>query len=128
MGLQPDLLKGLSKDQIHPKILGDAAVMKTLGLFWDARNDTIRYTVEIPVNDKISKRTILSTIAKIFDPLGLLGPVAITAKILMQRLWQLKVDWDESLPASLHTEWITCAAQLQELNHMECNPEELRSH
>ncbi|XP_029054346.2 uncharacterized protein LOC114881672 [Osmia bicornis bicornis] len=29
---EPDLLKGLSEDQIHPKILGDAAVMKTLGL------------------------------------------------------------------------------------------------
>ncbi|XP_017879465.1 uncharacterized protein LOC108624580 [Ceratina calcarata] len=42
---EPDLLEGLSEEQIHPKILGDAAVMKTLGVTWDAKNDTIRYTV-----------------------------------------------------------------------------------
>ncbi|XP_076388980.1 uncharacterized protein LOC143264668 [Megachile rotundata] len=116
---EPALLKGLTEEQLHPKILGDSAVMKTLGLSWDARNDTIRYSVEVSLNQKITKRTILSTIAKIFDPLGLVGPVTILAKILMQRLWQLKVDWDESLPASLHTEWTTYASQLQALNNLE---------
>nr|XP_012147360.1 PREDICTED: uncharacterized protein LOC105663391 [Megachile rotundata] len=125
---EPNILEGLSEEQIHPKILGDAAVMKTLGVSWDARNDTIRYTVEIPTNGKISKRSILSTIAKIFDPLGLLGPVTIIAKILMQRLRQLKISWDESLPANLHTEWITYAAQLQELNNMECNRHHIELH
>ncbi|XP_017791629.1 PREDICTED: uncharacterized protein LOC108573663 [Habropoda laboriosa] len=69
---EPALLKGLSEDQIHPKILGDDTTMKALGVSWDARNDAIRYSVEIPVNDKVSKRTILSTIAKIFDPQYLL--------------------------------------------------------
>ncbi|XP_017884602.1 uncharacterized protein LOC108627719 [Ceratina calcarata] len=112
------LLRGLSEDQIHPKILGETATMKTLGISWDARRDTIQYTVELPTNSKISKRTILSTIAKIFDPLGLLGPVTILAKTLMQRLWQLKIDWDESLPASIHTEWVTYANQLQKLSDM----------
>ncbi|CAK9801128.1 hypothetical protein ANTQUA_LOCUS2707 [Anthophora quadrimaculata] len=116
---EPALLKGLSEDQIHPKILGDDTTMKALGVSWDARNDAIRYVVEIPVNNQISKRNILSTIAKIFDPLGLLGPVTIIAKILMQRLWQLKIDWDESLPASLYTEWTNYAAQLQDLNDLE---------
>ncbi|XP_076233347.1 uncharacterized protein LOC143178507 [Calliopsis andreniformis] len=116
---EPNLLTGINKNQIHPKIFGDTAVMKTLGLSWDARNDTIRYTVELPISNKVSKRTILSTIAKIFDPLGILGPVTIVAKLLMQRLWQLKVDWDESLPANIHTEWTTYAAQLQMLNNVE---------
>lgn len=40
---------------------------------------------------------MLSQIAKSFDPIGLLGPVIIKAKILMQRLWQSKCDWDESV-------------------------------
>ncbi|XP_029054752.2 uncharacterized protein LOC114882037 [Osmia bicornis bicornis] len=116
---EPNLLAGIDADQIHPKIFGDTAIMKTLGLSWDARNDTIRYTVELPATNKVSKRTILSTIAKIFDPLGTLGPVTITAKLLMQRLWQLKVNWDESLPANIHTEWTTYATELQTLNNVE---------
>ncbi|XP_076249549.1 uncharacterized protein LOC143188915 [Calliopsis andreniformis] len=115
----PNLLAGINKDQIHPKIFDDTAVMKTLGLFWDARNDTIRYTVELPVLNEVSKRSVLSTIAKIFDPLGVLRPVTIVAKLILQRLSQLKVDWNESLPANVHTEWTTYAAQLQMLNNIE---------
>ena len=40
-----------------------------------------------------------------YYPLGLLGPVIIKAKIYMQKLWRLKIDWDESLPEDLHTKW-----------------------
>ncbi|KAG7197719.1 hypothetical protein KM043_013073 [Ampulex compressa] len=39
----------------------------------------------------VSKRLILSEIAKLFDPLGLLGPIVIVAKLLIQELWQLNV-------------------------------------
>ncbi|XP_078051974.1 uncharacterized protein LOC144478130, partial [Augochlora pura] len=42
-----------------------------------------------------------------------LGPVTVSAKILMQRLWQLRLDWDESLPADIQTEWLNYQAQLK---------------
>ncbi|XP_076384154.1 uncharacterized protein LOC143262078 [Megalopta genalis] len=108
----PNLLSGLSEDQIHPKYFGDESV-KTLGVIWSPRDDSIRYTVSIDNRQTHTKRTILSTIAKIFDPLGLLGPVTVSAKILMQRLWQLRLDWDESLPADIQTEWSNYQAQLR---------------
>lgn len=95
--------------------------MKTLGVSWDARHDTIRYSAQSTATNKITKRTILSTIARIFDPLGLLGPITIVAKILLQRLWTLKLSWDESLPASIHTEWIEFERDLQGLNNIEFN-------
>ncbi|XP_076284778.1 uncharacterized protein LOC143211196 [Lasioglossum baleicum] len=119
---EPKLLSGLSKDSIHPKILGDAPAMKTLGVSWDARQDVIRYSVQqATVTKEITKRNILSTIAKIYDPLGLLGPITITAKIFMQRLWALKITWDESVPANIHTEWTNFANDLQLLNNFEFN-------
>lgn len=90
--------------------------MKTLGIFWNAREDKINYTVDPHITERVTKRTILSSIAKIFDPLGLLGPVAITAKIIMQQLWQLQLDWDESLPIKIHTEWNTFINDLIHLN------------
>ncbi|XP_076660443.1 uncharacterized protein LOC143363795 [Halictus rubicundus] len=100
---EPKLLSSLSKELIHPKILGDASTMKTLGISWDAQHDTIRYSVQPTTTTEVSKRNILSTIAKIYDPLGLLGPITIIAKIIMQRLWTLKITWDESVPTSIHT-------------------------
>ncbi|XP_017796984.1 PREDICTED: uncharacterized protein LOC108578211 [Habropoda laboriosa] len=111
---EPQLLRGIPEDQIHQKYFGDATV-KTLGVSWHARDDLIVYSVDPNIETRTTKRTILSTIAKIFDPLGLLAPVIVTAKIFMQRLWQLQLAWDESLPASLHTEWTTYVKGLQSL-------------
>ncbi|XP_046144681.1 uncharacterized protein LOC123988477 [Osmia bicornis bicornis] len=113
---EPQLLSGLDEAQISKKFLGDST-LKTLGVIWDAQNDKILYTIDPIVTNRVTKRTILSSIAKIFDPLGLLAPVIIKAKILMQRLWQLQLDWDEATPANLHTEWITFAAEFNLLNN-----------
>jgi hypothetical protein len=57
-------------------------------------------------------------IARIYDPLGLLAPVIVRAKILLQRVWALKVDWDESLPSDLHSEWKRYYSQLTLLNNI----------
>jgi hypothetical protein len=50
---------------------------------------------------------VLSTISHLFDPIGLITPVTVTDKIILQRIWSLKLDWDESLPLDLHTTWVT---------------------
>lgn len=55
----------------------------------------------------------------IFDPLGLLAPCTITAKILIQNLWLEKLSSDESLPASLQFQWIQYYDQLKLLNNFE---------
>lgn len=50
---------------------------KTLGIVWDARDDTIKYSIW-DFNNKvtyITKRQILSLVCQIYDPLGLLGSV-----------------------------------------------------
>ncbi|XP_011859943.1 PREDICTED: uncharacterized protein LOC105557339 [Vollenhovia emeryi] len=58
---------------------------------------------------------VLSTIAKLFDPLGWASPVIVTAKIFIQTLWSLRVDWDEVLPSSTQSRW---AAIYQALSHL----------
>ncbi|XP_076764826.1 uncharacterized protein LOC143431769 [Xylocopa sonorina] len=73
------------------------ATIKTLGIYWNSQTDTINYSVSpVSIGNQVSKRSILSDIAKIFDPLGLLGPVVVKAKILLQQLWLLKLHWDET--------------------------------
>ncbi|XP_066153053.1 uncharacterized protein [Euwallacea fornicatus] len=67
-------------------------------------------------NVKVTKRTILSGIAQVFDPLGLLSPAVIIAKILIQRLWQEGLSWDELVPAHLHTAWTKFRSELPNLN------------
>ncbi|GFS93350.1 uncharacterized protein TNCV_2697991 [Trichonephila clavipes] len=52
-----------------------------------------------------TKTDVLSTIAKIFDPVGLMAPVISKAKIFLQRLWRSKLEWNDLLPAEEYREW-----------------------
>ncbi|XP_072375349.1 uncharacterized protein [Diabrotica undecimpunctata] len=72
--------------------IGANDTIKTLGLLWSPKSDTFHFNVQpIEHKCKVTKRLILSTISKIFDPLGLLSAVTITAKIILQDLWKLKI-------------------------------------
>ncbi|CAI6372181.1 unnamed protein product [Macrosiphum euphorbiae] len=88
----------------------DSSPVKTLGLFWNPHEDTYRYKVNEllrqPTSTKLmTKRDILSCIATVFDPLGLIGPIVIIAKIIMQKVWQKGLNWDEQLPLPILNEW-----------------------
>jgi len=70
-------------------------------------------------HSKVSKRGILSAIAHLFDSLRILGPIIVTAKILMQRLWQLRVDWDEAVPSDIHSQWSRYKSEFHILNNFQ---------
>ncbi|XP_024885139.1 uncharacterized protein LOC112463171, partial [Temnothorax curvispinosus] len=112
---EPTLLSS-SADEI-PQLLNIGDEVKTLGLSWASRKDTLQYRVTFRNTEgRVTKRKVLSVASQIFDPLGLVGPVTITAKILLQRMWQLNLTWDESLPSSLHSEWLNYLEQLPAIN------------
>ncbi|XP_076389322.1 uncharacterized protein LOC143264752 [Megachile rotundata] len=91
--------------------------IKTLGVHWNAKEDSLTYSLSTcATSDRVTKRTILSKIATLFDPLGLFGPIIIRAKLIMQSLWKIQVDWDESMPTDLHTEWCTYWEELRLLS------------
>ncbi|XP_075167836.1 uncharacterized protein LOC142239998 [Haematobia irritans] len=82
-------------------------ITKTLGLVWDPRSDSFIFAFSHFMDSKpISKRTVLSSIARLYDPLGLVGPVITKAKVFMQNLWKGNLDWDETLPQLLPSIWL----------------------
>ncbi|XP_064405765.1 uncharacterized protein LOC135350852 [Halichondria panicea] len=73
---------------------------KTLGIQWNAPKDCFKLSVPSPTPlETLTKRGLVSDVAKTFDALGWFSPSTIKAKILMQQLWELKVDWDDSVHA-----------------------------
>ncbi|XP_036145373.1 uncharacterized protein LOC118646483 [Monomorium pharaonis] len=68
---------------------------------------------------RTTKRTVLSQICRLFDPLGLVGPVITLTKIIMQELWSLGIGWDESVPMHIHKAWDAIKAQLNLLNNLQ---------
>jgi len=102
------------------RTMGDNGSTKILGLNWNSDNDVLLYTGRQIENNitKTTKRKILSEIAAIFDPLGLLRPVIVNAKLIMQSLWQVKAGWDELLPEDIQNEWRKCRDGLPQLNEI----------
>lgn len=62
-------------------------INKTLGLSWQTHNDELWFLNDVPDQLEMTKRGMLSVIARIFDPLGLLAPSVIQMKMLLQKLW-----------------------------------------
>ncbi|GFS51330.1 uncharacterized protein TNCV_3533721 [Trichonephila clavipes] len=95
---------GSSQPELASNIIGDYEFenpieTKTLGVSWKSQEDCFIFKIAVELKDSYTKRRVLSTIARLFDPLGLLGPVVARAKIFMQSLWSLKIDWIDELPS-----------------------------
>ncbi|XP_063988328.1 uncharacterized protein LOC135168255 [Diachasmimorpha longicaudata] len=114
------LLEGLAEEEINKKLQLDGdKTLKTLGIFWNSENDSINYTArQIEIAKTTTKRKILSEIAAIFDPLGLLGPIILKAKNIIQQLWSAKLDWDEPIPLYILTIWTDFCNQLSLINDL----------
>ena len=44
-------------------------------------------------------------LASLFDPLGLIGPVTASMKIIFQEICRSKFDWDETLTEEMKGKW-----------------------
>ncbi|XP_011858761.1 PREDICTED: uncharacterized protein LOC105556289 [Vollenhovia emeryi] len=72
----------MSADGHAPTAVQIGEGTKVLGQSWDTKLDTFRYTTGAADRaQRPTKRQALSSIAQVFDPLGLLGPVITRAKI-----------------------------------------------
>lgn len=112
-------LKSISMNHSQPNyiISSENKSSKVLGIQWSPLNDT--FTLTLPVSSidyNISKREVLSTIAKIFDPVGLINPYVVIAKILMQKIWLSRIGWDDLLNDELMKEWKSFASGISDLN------------
>nr|XP_049702535.1 uncharacterized protein LOC126055847 [Helicoverpa armigera] len=76
-----------------------------LGLIWCPKSDNLLFSTDSQHSAQITKRSVISTTAKVFDPLGLLSPCIIVPKILLQQLWSAKLDWDDPVPVEFCKDW-----------------------
>lgn len=93
----------------------DSSTATILGMSWDANKDQFFFNVN-PTECKMTKRGILSVIARLFDPMGFLAPVIFKAKTILQATWKSQAGWDENLDSALTSEWSNFYSQLHLLN------------
>lgn len=87
-------------------ITDDNAIVKTLGVTWNPVEDWFSVSVPDYVDSEgITRRKLLSQLAKIFDPLGFFGPVITTAKLILREVAELEIDWDDPIPSDVGSKW-----------------------
>uniref|UniRef100_A0A182PX24 Uncharacterized protein n=1 Tax=Anopheles epiroticus TaxID=199890 RepID=A0A182PX24_9DIPT len=108
-------------DRVELVSLSDGeGVLKTLGLYWCPKQDEFAFIVnnlQEPPNPP-TKRTVLSEISKLFDPIGLLSPVIVIAKLIMQKIWVAGLPWDTQLEGDILQEWLQFRTSLQHVNNI----------
>ena len=99
-----------------------------LGITWNNQSDTLSFKVNFELMNriieadqqqpkiKLTKRLLLSQIARIYDPVGFATTFLMRAKIGMQVLWQTGVDWDEETPPAICYKWIELFKEMKELS------------
>ncbi|XP_030759799.1 uncharacterized protein LOC115885142 [Sitophilus oryzae] len=93
---------------------------KTLGTVWNPSMDTIGYNYNIKIDTfKITKRTVLAAIGQLFDILGLISPVIVKAKLILQKIWISKVNWDTDVPEDISIEWLDFVSKLPNLKSLQ---------
>ena len=101
--IKPELLDSESTHHISDKCENT----KTLGLEWDTNLDEFHIAVnEAPPSDHVTKQILVPDIAKMYDVLGWLSPTIVKMKILLQRVWELKINWDEPIPDTVRNAWL----------------------
>ncbi|CAB4022925.1 RNA-directed DNA polymerase from transposon X-element [Paramuricea clavata] len=107
---------------------GTESNLRVLGFGWDPRSDSILYEIVLNFSKKkhgvrtdpnlnaddlpkalpeiLTKRIVLEQVMKINDPLGLVCPFTLRAKVYLRKVWSRKLGWDTPLPADITAKWI----------------------
>ncbi|XP_065075281.1 uncharacterized protein LOC135699025 [Ochlerotatus camptorhynchus] len=94
----PDDLKEFSPET---EIDGSGTV-KTLRLLWSHITDEFGFKIPaLPPLEKVTKRIVASEMVQLFDPFGLVGSVAMSAKMFIQRLWAIHRRGTSRKPSGL---------------------------
>ena len=96
--IPPDLKDALAIQSLPAPV----EYTKTLGIEWNSSMDHFRLKIaNLPPLNNITKRVLVSDVAKTFNVLGWFSPTTIKVKILLQRLWEQKVGWDDLVPMAI---------------------------
>ena len=120
----------------HPDVSTDGSSVGLLGYIWRPVEDTIELDIKgmffgkvkrgkIPplidgdITEHLKKcftrRTLVSKVAAVFDPRGLVTPILAKLKLDLHGLNFLKLDWDDNIPLEYLPMWVENLEAIQRL-------------
>lgn len=118
----------------------DGLSTRVLGIAWVPSDDVIIFKVVLNFSPKrkgertgpdlkisdipravppaLSRRIVLQQVMMLFDPLGLICPFTLLAKIYLRETWSINLGWDDPLPDEMRVKWLQFFKQLFHLEDL----------
>ncbi|PFX21323.1 hypothetical protein AWC38_SpisGene14199 [Stylophora pistillata] len=110
------------------KIFQGEVQEKMLGVVWNYVTDEFSFKVKVDLpllknrsvdrEIKMTTRTRLSEAARFYDPIGFEAAFIIRARIGLQELWQIGLNWDDELPCEVQQKWTQLFEEMKELDQI----------
>ena len=111
-----------SRSVLGTPVVEDPGEQRLLGTLWNFHKGNLMFdlteTASLARKVEPTKRNVISTVSKFYDPLGVISPIVVQFKILFQELCKENRDWDDPLEGSCKSAWQRLVAQLQDLKHI----------
>ncbi|XP_067650866.1 uncharacterized protein [Haliotis asinina] len=98
----------------------DKEEIKTLGVVWKPKHDILTFSVKDVQLVQFTKRSVLSKLSMLYDPLGLASAVTIRSRIALQDVWKSRtLGWDHPMPEDMSHLWQELFTNLNKLSCVE---------
>ena len=110
--------EAVSNSKPYTELLSKStSIEKALDVGWCVTSDTLQFRINL--NDhRTTRRGVLSSVASIYDPLGLASPLILGGKQILQETIKEGLDWDEELSDGLRAKWELWRSSLDELSNL----------
>ncbi|XP_062538364.1 uncharacterized protein LOC134206653 [Armigeres subalbatus] len=106
-------LRGSNVEEKNLNLCLEMETEKVLGMWWSTADDAFTFKINWNRYDRDlwrgsihpTKREVLRVLMTIFDPLGLIAPLLMFLKILLQEIWRSGIQWDEKIDNNTFAKW-----------------------
>ena len=123
----PDLPKSVDPKGKQPTegdvktIAAEEESSHVLGLKWNHRLDTLVVSrgTSPDLSRPITQRVVLSVVSAVYDPIGLVAPYTVKARLLLKDIWRLNGQkWDDNLPDDIRNQFLEWMKELPSLSEI----------
>ena len=112
------MLKSFPQADVNLNQSGDFELLSTeraLGMLWSLQTDSFKYQY-VPKDNPCTRRSILANVASVYDPMGLVSPLLLSGRNLIQETCKSGLDWDEVLSGVTADKWKLWDAEMSKIS------------
>ncbi|XP_066254642.1 uncharacterized protein [Euwallacea similis] len=117
-----EFLKIIAEENSNPNYVlmpEGSSSNKVLGLSWNPNIDNFSIIIpEIKIKETYTKREVLATIASIYDPIEIINPMVVSAKLIIQEIWKDNCGCDDIMSQTILAKWKAFLSTISSLSKL----------